>query len=554
MSKPPSGRTIAVGLVVILVLAALLRFYNSLDKGLWEWDAAFYANIAKAPVLTVRWAAANWDNLRSGSVGLGDLKNYLFNRGVSGFPGVKPGHTLLLALTFALLGVEDYAVQVMSAVFGLLVVALGYKLGRRFFGSEVGLVAAATLAVSGNQVYFSRSGYPQTDTVFFTLLGTYLYLGSWDAEQRWRWLLLAGISFSASPVMHQSAMVTIAVILLAELWRWWTRREVTGMGQGFRDLFALAAPVPVPFIAAEVIVRGFLHVSGWRPPGVGEITPLERNLSKAFRLFFAGEGAIEWDGYLQRMWELEGPVVCVLALLGLAVLVWQWHRQSGRTPQSVIIAAQFVWPLTFWTLSGVTTTMKAVQTVLPPMALLVGVGVWFLMRTLGRRRRWGRLGVLWLAIAAVLVWGMVNTWPLLPRTSGYGEAAERTVKYMETHGGEMTANQGSVNTLWLFYGGNLYDGVSSQVQAAIDLDTLERQGDFVVLDRARYTKPDKHRPLVEMVEGCQPVIVVPNPMAMMPLRFWPKQDRAMRAVFAAAQQQPGVDVIEVYDRRTCGGD
>jgi len=176
------------------------------------------------------------------------------------------------------------------------------------------------------------------------------------------------------------------------------------------------------------------------------------------------------------------------------------------------------------------------------------------MRTIGRRRRWERLGVLWLAIAAVLVWGMVNTWPLLPQTSGYGEAAERTVKYMETHGGEMTANQGSVNTLWLFYGGNLYDGVSSQVQAAIDLDTLERQGDFVVLDRARYTKPDKHRPLVEMVEGCQPVIVVPNPMAMMPLRFWPKQDRAMRAVFAAAQQQPGVDVIEVYDRRTCGGD
>lgn len=552
MSEPLNRRTLAMVLVVILASAVFLRFYNFLGKGLWEWDSAFYANIAKSPVLTVRWTVANWDDLRSGAVGLSELKDYLFNRGVSGFPGVKPGHTALLALSFVLLGVEDYAVQVMSAVFGLLVVALGYDLGKRFFGQEVGLVAAAALAVSGNQVYFSRSGYPQTDTVFFTLLGTYLYLKSWEAERRWRWLLLAGMSFSAIPVMHQSAVVTIAVVLLAELWRWLAHRKVTGLRRGFRDLFVLAAPMPMPFIVAEIVVRGFLRVSGWRPPSAEEVTPLERNLSKAFGLFFTDEWAIEWDGYLRRIWELEGPVVCVLALIGLAVLVWRWRRQMGRAPQNAIIAAQFVWPLVFWTLSGVITTMKAVQTVLPPVALLAGVGVSALMKSIGRSRQWRRLGVLWLGTAAILVWGVVNTWPLLPLTGGYGEAAEQAVAYMETHGGEMTANQGSVNTLWLFYVGNLYDEASPQVQAAIDLDTLERQGDFVVLDWNRYTKPEKHRSLMEMVEDCQPVVVVSNPRAVIPLRFWPKQNRALRAVHAAAREQPDLDAIEVYDLRTCG--
>ena len=544
---------VIVILTIVISVSIFLRFYNITDKGLWAWDSAYYANIAKGPILAARWLVANFDGITQSKVSSADLKEYLFNRGVSGYPGVKPGHTLLMALSFAILGIEDYAALMMSAFFGVLIVLLTFKVGNDFFDPKVGLAAAAVLAVSGNQVFFSRSGFPQTDTVFFTLLGTYCYLLSDRKTSRGRWLASSGACFGLALIMHASALPIVVIVGLAEMFRVLRHRPILPLEMIKVGSFFLV-PVLAPFLLAEGIIRLFFQFfADWVSVGTtSQATFWGWIVYQAGGILPSGDYTLELLPYPRSLWELEGPVVLMLVLIGLILILRRIAKE--RMFQDSLMVGEFLGPLLFWVFNGAEPRLKAIQVTLPAMALLAGVGIMGIVDTIHLKLRRPRLAaaVLALILGLILFWGTATTIGLVRLKAGYREAARQAIAYMRQNGGKMTIDQGSVGPLWMFYLGQLYEQIPESLRESLDLETLGDQGDFVVLDFRRYFKPDKHAKLMDMASRCDPVIVVPNPMGRKPIRFWIKQSEALRSRSAETIRQPDADLILLYDLRRCG--
>ena len=159
----------------------------------------------------------------------GSIRDYLLNRGVMGTPFIKPGHIFFMAISFLLMGVNDYAPAIMMGIFGIGILYLIYRFGKEFLSTEVGLFASLILAVSGHFIFYSRSAYPQMDTVFFGLLGLYFYLmhlrTSTLPKKKYVWY--SGISFAVGMLMHQSLAIPILILLLIDaVYIWQEKRSV----------------------------------------------------------------------------------------------------------------------------------------------------------------------------------------------------------------------------------------------------------------------------------------------------------------------------------------
>src|SRR5947209_15846356 len=88
----------------------------------------------------------------------------------------KPTHALLIALSFALLGIHDYSALLLNALASVLAVILVYRIAAMLFDSTVGLLAALVLAVSEYDIIYARSALSESDANALLLLGVLLWL------------------------------------------------------------------------------------------------------------------------------------------------------------------------------------------------------------------------------------------------------------------------------------------------------------------------------------------------------------------------------------------
>ena len=553
-----SGRSVTLLLLMVFFFAAVLRFYKLDQRGLWTYDEAFYANNAAAPILAGRWLASNLNGLKTGQVGLGALVDYLRERGAAPDLAIKPGHTLLLAMGFALFGISDFSALVVSAISGLLVLLLVFLAGRHFYGNVAGLVAATAIAVSGSQVDFSRSAFPQTDTVFFGFLGVCLFLVSLQTTGRRQFALLsfAGLALGFALTMHPSVVLIVGVVLLAEGLRWLGSRSFLTR-EGWSRILSLSVPMLVPALLIEGAMRLVYGRVSWEGLGVSQPLTflnwiLGPKLDMVQRSFYPTAG--ELLSYLQIFWELEGPVVCVLVLLGMGVLAARLVTRR-RTLDFVTLAGLAV-PVVYWSIySGNRPTTRAIQVAVPFLALLAGVGAAWIVNRLsaGIGSPKGSRVVLAAMLVGMIAWGTWNLSDLLWRTGGYGQATEQAVAYMGDHGGVMTQNQGQLWPLWSFYMGRLVDSVPAQIGKLIDLETRQ-QGDFVVLHWYRYIEPKDYEDLVAKTASCEPVIRVWNSSATAPVRFYEYGGSQMRKrLLSAYEIYDDMNWILIYDLRQCDG-
>jgi mannosyltransferase len=176
---PAHGSTVAERLLVLLCVAigAVLRFTPATP--LWL-DEALSVNIAKAP--------------------LGDIAGLLER------DGHPPLYYWMLHGWIELFGDGPVAVRSLSAVFGLIAIALVFVLGRRLGGPALGLVAAAVLAVSPYGVRYSSEARMYELVVVFVLVG---------------WLLL-DVALHRTPRAAAPALAGLAVVsgalLLTHYW------------------------------------------------------------------------------------------------------------------------------------------------------------------------------------------------------------------------------------------------------------------------------------------------------------------------------------------------
>lgn len=126
-------------LLLILLLAALLRVHDLDGTSLWYDEAV------------------SWDQSR------GSFANLLSAVATDNYP---PLHNIVLWITMPVLGDSETALRLPSALLGVAAVWLTYLVGRRLGGREVGLLAAALLALSPFHIWYS------TEARMYALLAT----------------------------------------------------------------------------------------------------------------------------------------------------------------------------------------------------------------------------------------------------------------------------------------------------------------------------------------------------------------------------------------------
>lgn len=105
---------------------------------------------------------------------------------------------------------------IMVALFGVATVWLIYKVGKDFFGSSTGLIAAGLYAISPLVVTYSRASWNPNLMPFFSLLTLYLVYTALKNDSR-KLFILSGVIFGITMQLHYLALflgVIIGVYIL----------------------------------------------------------------------------------------------------------------------------------------------------------------------------------------------------------------------------------------------------------------------------------------------------------------------------------------------------
>ena len=127
-----------------------------------------------------------------------------------------PLYYYLMALPLFVTGFNPVGPAIMVAVLGILTVWLVYFVGKQFFKTNVGLIAASLYAVSPVNIFYSRSSWNPNPMPFFALLTFY---SLWMAFEKKKpvWLLLTGISLAFALQMHYLGTLLLPIVGLVWL-------------------------------------------------------------------------------------------------------------------------------------------------------------------------------------------------------------------------------------------------------------------------------------------------------------------------------------------------
>ncbi len=378
-----------------------------------------------------------------------DALDVLVGRGQVFFPanyGREGLHMFLVAFSFLLFGVNEFALRFPSIVAGLVTVPLTYRLGKELLrhtpleNTPVPLLAAAFLATSFWHVHFSRFG---VRGVFTPLMTTLAFWAFWRGVNRRdsRWLAGAGMALGINLYFYTAARLVpifLAIYLVAE--GWIARRNdrlpiLRSHFLGIVVLYALAAVVFVPLFVY------FLQHPGTFTARAGEVfvgnpqvsagNPVVKSFLALFasvlQFFVAGLGDRDW------FYNLPGrPVFDVvtgaLAIIGMLVLAEHWHNRR-------CLFLLLWWPVmlvpTFLAVDRIPALPRALG-VLPGLYFFPAVGVWRMVEWVRTRvSQRDRQRVVALALAGPLIlhatanwWDYFETWG---RSAGAFDAFEGDV-------------------------------------------------------------------------------------------------------------------------------
>ena len=112
-----------------------------------------------------------------------------------------PLYYYMMAPSLFISNLNPVGPAIMNALLGTLTVFLTYFLGKRWFGSSTGLIAAFLFAISPVAIIYSRSSWNPNPMPFFALLSVWAIYETWK-NKIFHWLPVAGIAFAAALQMH----------------------------------------------------------------------------------------------------------------------------------------------------------------------------------------------------------------------------------------------------------------------------------------------------------------------------------------------------------------
>jgi 4-amino-4-deoxy-L-arabinose transferase-like glycosyltransferase len=325
----------AVALVLIILLAAALRFYRltALPPGL-HYDEAFKAVTASGLLQ-------------------GERPRLFFESDM----GEEPLAMYLVAGALALAGGEPWAVRLPSALVGTLSVPLAWWLGRELLSTAriersglrkrespllrrqlVGLGSALVLAVLYWHVSFSRIGMEPILVPFFAMLAFAALARALNGGNRgWSWML-TGLALGGSLYTYKAGyfvpfLAALFVGYAAIVERGFLRRHWRGLLLAALVFLAVAAPIGIYFAThpANFLQRpASVAVTGEAGGAAGPWRGLAANLPRVLGMFFL-EGDTNPRSNLPGRPALD-PFLAVLFLSGLAWSLLGLRRARRALP------------------------------------------------------------------------------------------------------------------------------------------------------------------------------------------------------------------------------
>lgn len=336
-------------MVVVLLLATGLRLYRLDAQSFWN-DEGNTARAAERRIPLILEAAE------------GDIH--------------PPGYYLLLHFWRALAGESEFALRALSALCGVLTVALTYGLGRRLLGTSTGLGAACLAALSPLGVYYSQEARMYALLGLLSVLSTYLLCDKRYAMSEKRASCMAcGCSSLAYVVTTAAGLYThyaFPFILLSHnllFLAWWGVRVRRPTGRWRFLLGWFVAQVAVLALFLPWLPAALKSVTGWSPAGRGHA--LGPALLDVLRALTVGITL-----------EMEEALWALLAAGGL-LLAGLWPVLSAARPRRRQVGA--VGMLAAWLFLPIglifafdlykPAYLKFLLAVLPPFHLLLAHGV-----------------------------------------------------------------------------------------------------------------------------------------------------------------------------------
>jgi len=299
-------------LVLILLLALFLRVH-ALD----EVPPGFFCDEA-----SVGYNA--YSILKTGKGEFGELLPVFFRA----FGEYKqPLYVYPAVATIAVFGLNEFAVRLPAAIFGVLGVLAAFLLGREMFDERTGLFAALLLAVSPWSIQISRWTVQQAHLVFFITIGLFFLFAGVKRDKRY--LLVAGVPFalaletySVSFLFLPLLLAGFAILFWRELWEY---RKEAAIGL----VVFLIALSPLLYFAnenPEALFARFNQVSSEELPLEERIESFESNYFSYYSLdflFFKGDQNYRHSSKgVGELYAFELP----LLLAGVGLCVWKHGR------------------------------------------------------------------------------------------------------------------------------------------------------------------------------------------------------------------------------------
>ena len=508
-------------LLLIIALAGFLRFYKLNNKGLFFHDEGAYLLEAEFIVSGIKFLAGNFTKVVNHEISL----DKCFKGSEIDLKGCPPttgriGHDILTALSMFVFQDRTFAGLFVSALFGVLTVILIFFMGRKMFNLRTAFFASLILAVSGYHVFFSRTAYAETDSVFFFILAIYIYYLSKISKKRNNFLLIiAGLSSGCAVLSNWRWVIIPAVFLFCELFyfkfvRADKKTVITG-NPGRIILFFIAFAVPL--IGCQLIYH---ILNSILPKSIG-LTPY---FDQVFAQMFRSRGSISFKYpflYFQFIYKLDGPVMLLLIISGCLLMIKNMIADlkelrlkesickgktlyiGGNFLEKYIVIIICLLLFVFWNFySQQVKVPRTIIIIVPLYALIAGWTMDQLFCLIEKRRILRGFGVLGIILIISFMFFHSNNKNLY-LNSGYKEAMN-FIKNKD--------NKKHISTFWPI--SQFYVGKKNAAMHLWGMDNLKRlylDGyRYIAFDWMKYLWPRGYEQIESIEENFKPVFVVDN--------------------------------------------
>lgn len=513
----------AVILMAIFTLGSFLAFVNLDKRSLLDWDEAYYLGVVKT------WrAAADWITYKifrpTAISGLG-LSDYLLEYGSAINTFAKDGFLSIVFLFSYFLGLRDITILSVSGIFGILTLWLTYLIGKESFGGRLaGLFSCGILAVSTFQLHYSRSGFPQSVSVFFLYLAVILYIFSYKKKDNQkislRLLFFSGFSLGYAFSCHYCLFWALPTFFFFEIANKIMCDFKIPWGIFFRRILLLFIGILAPIlfwgIASElvklILYRSTSSLSAMRGSlGIGSyVTYFSRLfdfIGPAISKIILRDNIAYLLGHADHLFYIrilllwEGLFKMTLLVLAIGYFLYRqfWKRNFIEFVILNLFLAPFIyWSFHPWQLG------RSFLAAIPAMALIIGS----FLAQITEKMQFNIRTVVVFAITLILLF---QAYPMVKKELSYASGYPAAIEFMKEHLGiKHLSSQFTISRILVGRKNALDISVTfGKGNVKSKLKKLYNEGyKYLLLDQMRIIFSDS--PIVQAADKSSPIFIAPH--------------------------------------------